>query len=454
MGGGFALSRGDMHGGGGSNSGAPGRLIPSSFSENGADTNIPFGAKVPLLRLPLRAGATAYFAGCRATITECAASGLRCLLSLEITTPSSALRPWVRANGPNGKTGVELYIRYADGTWAPQVDHGTYSMNSSLPGFAAEKYSLGGSFSSPLILPENNKTWEQLQEGSELVVCVPALHGTAERVRAEWPAAPSHRRTWNPDAPAPPSTPAAERVQRAVDYLRNHGSSGEQVAWKELEAAGAEAVAHVLKHNWGDYWMKDIVSPFLVKFAAAEHLPELLASLENDPRLADAIIDKGWITQAMPVLRRHLANGLPLTVKSLIVLATLRDVSLAPAMFSAAERTWQPGDTLAAALRNHPGIDWPLLAAAGWRRQNPHFTGYEEFPRLNPWAQAAAATGHREAWREIAAFWCITPPRPEDIPSLLSPLAWSGEMKDLPAWLRTNFDHLEWNADVGLWTVP
>ena len=52
---------------------------------------------------------------------------------------------------------------------------------------------------------------------------------------------------------------------------------------------------------------------------------------------------------------------------------------------------------------------------------------------------------------DLAAFWLLNPP-PADASTKL--FAFPGQSTDFPAWLRANFDRLQWDAAAARWVVP
>ena len=402
----------------------------------------------PILRLPLHAGASAEFAGCRATITECAGAGLRVMALLEITAPAASLRPWLASPGSAKGESMALLIRYSDGSWARAANRMDASLSSSLPGLSAEKFTLGGSFASPLILPENDKTLEQLCAGAELVFFVRQPRSPAGPAPQDWVSPPA---PGPPQRETPPQTDAARRITEAMRNLSADRYDRESRTNNALAAAGAEGVPLILAQNWGEYHWQDIARPILELHVTAAHLPLFLENLQRDPRLGEVMIAKGWAAQALPTLREHLQNGLPLGPKSLTALAALKDPALAAALTAALQRTGITDPKVLTSVRDHPGVDWPALAAEAWRWNNFRTRDVVDAEHRNPWTWLAAAAGHRPAFQSLAARWCLTPPGLEEIRSFIPTELWDGSLSDFPAWLRANFDHLAWDTATSRW---
>ena len=405
---------------------------------------------VPLARLPLRAGEVQSNGGCLITLAECAQTGGRVSVAVEITVPAGGLRPWELIHGTNGDTGLQLYIRYGDGSWAPQADRFLFSKASPLPGLGVEHFSHGSSFATPLAFPENDKTWDQLAAEAECVVFVDKITGTAHAASTQWPQLPDATRTWDPKAPAPALTPAATAVKAALEAVISRNFDGWNEAQKLLESAGPDGVAEALRYNWRKHEWESVVTPYLKKHATDAHLPLLLKELETEPLLTWALIAKGWQARAIPVLRRHLLDGLPLPAECLTLLAGESDPALAPALHAAAIHCAWPSPALKEKLKSHPGIDWPRLVHDAWRFHCFTKASPNEDSR-NPWLEAAAWTGNKNALRDLAAFWLLNPP-PADASTKL--FAFPGQSTDFPAWLRANFDRLQWDAAAARWVVP
>lgn len=372
----------------GSGGGGTGLLLSEAGGDLSNGRPKPVAGMKELMRLPMRAGASAEFGGCRAVLSECAVSGTRVMATLEITAPCAALRPWALSS-VRDKDHVIL-VRYSDGNWARSsyTSHDTDA--TVLAGLTAEKFIFGCSFTSPLILPENNRTPEQLLAEAELFFFVPAERGGY--------------------GPGPQDWSVASRVPKAA----------------EAEPKPAPAPA----------------------------LSELLARLKIDPQAGEEMVKRGWTAEAMPLLREHLLNGLPLKEKSLAAVIALKDPSLAGALQKAMLTTRIYDPKVLALVRDHPGIDWSALAAAAWHRNNFRIRTGADFGWKNPWTGLAVTTGHGPALRELAAQWCLNPPASAEIHGVIAASAWNGEVKDFPAWLRANVDRLQWHAAGSRWVLP
>lgn len=220
-------------------------LTAASGDIEGGKPKMAAGAAL-LVRLPARAGATTDFGGSRAEITECTPEGKRLLVTVEITAPSAVLRPAFHAQpGVQGR-GASLFIRYGDGNWAGSLPGSHLAVASSLPGLSAEKFVFGNSFATPLILPENTKTGEELLAGAEVFLfdrCVPG-NPPRPRVVPDDPAALAEK-TMPTDLPGllerlKLDPVAGERMiakgwtQEALPLLRSHLLAGLPLGEKSL----------------------------------------------------------------------------------------------------------------------------------------------------------------------------------------------------------------------------
>ena len=400
-----------------------------------------------LLRLPLRAGSSASIPGMHAAITACQPTGLRLAFAMEITGLSRTLR--LLGDSP------VLAVRYAGGIWAPQMRTEHRREGNLLAGMNTTRQVEGGDFMSPVMEPWNTRTWPELLAGAELIIFVPDPHG---------PLPPEENlppRAWSIGAaettltlPELPPQPTAEQLhaaaQAAVDQFHTGAGDEQQVRGLQLlEKAGPAIVPQVLECGPFGEGAWQLLEPFLSKHATADHLPAMLRLLEKDGRIGSVMVRKGWKEQALPLLRQHLLNGLPLTTDGLVALAEIKDAALAPALRLRLLREFREQDALADALRDHPGLDWPTLARDCWYRRAFHG------PIARMWTEQCAQTGDRTIFRAMAGDWLRStkPPDSPTIRSWIAESAWHGEPRDFPAWLRANCDRLAWDATLKRWSL-
>ena len=408
-----------------------------------------FVSTSPLVRLPLRPGAEKFTGGCRVVLTECALSSGQARVTVEITVPGNGLRPW-KIDGTYPNKGLSIYLRFADGTWAGLFDSFFSCDHSPLPGFGVERFRVGGSIGTPLAFPENDQTWEQLAAGAECVIFAREITGTAKGDSSPWPPLPDVPRTWDPNAPAPVLSPAAATAEAAFAEFSRAAYAGEAYNRRAnlLKKFGPDGFAEALRYLWEqcfeDIYRSNIV-PMISAHATLEHLPLLLQELEIEPYCIRAFIKKGWQAQALPILRRQLQDGLPLPGESLDILAGEGDIHLAPMLYAAAIRCGEPTAPLLAKLAAHPGIDWPKLVAEAWRYQR-----FDVWQRKG-WREAAARMGEKAALRELAGSWLDKGPNTGTVSRFIT---LPDAIQNIPAWLRANFDRLQWDAGAARWVLP
>lgn len=406
-----------------------------------------------LLRVPLAAGQSASLPGLRAVVTACQPAGDRLAVAVEVTG-----LPWrLRALGED----PVFVVRYGPGIWGPQREYSQRWSRLRLAGMGSEKLMKSGNFMSPMIEPWNQRPWAELMEGAELVIFAqdpggppippstdpaPAMSIGEKEMTLALPELPEH--------PTPQQLTAA--AQAAVDQL-NAGAWSEQQerALPLLEKGGAAIIDPLLASGpFSDEAWRHL-EPFLVKHAMEIHRPALLRLLETDGRMGSVMVRKGWKAEALPLLRRHLVDGLPLTLPALLALAAEKDAALAPALRHRIlqwdrSRFWQEEGPLMDSLRDHPGIDWQQLQSDKWQANAATGTVSQII------SERCAFTGDRIIFREMAGFWLRSSQLPgkNTLHQWISPAAWDGESKDFPAWLRANFDRLQWDTAAARWTLP
>ena len=204
---------------------------------------------------------------------------------------------------------------------------------------------------------------------------------------------------------------------------------------------------------FGRYAWRDHLQRFLTKHATAEHVPALLNLLETDPRAAEVMIPKGWKNEALPLLRKHLENRLPLGFEGFQAMAELKDPSLAPQLaaqvLNGASNEFDSSKP--PLLREHPGIDWLALVKEGCRRSaiddgEPNFY----------WLENSAPLGDRELFRKQVGAWLRNsngPPSKGTIGAWIAKSTWDGESAAFPAWVRGNFEKLRWDDALKRWVL-
>lgn len=110
-------------------------------------------------------------------------------------------------------------------------------------------------------------------------------------------------------------------------------------------------------------------------------------------------MEKGWGESVMPELVRRLKGGYPLGSQELVMIAGLKDASLADALVGAFLRLRGKNEAVAAALKDHPGVDWPEVVREGWEQQK---AGYPVFTQWWTFANWAAREGDVSALRRMA----------------------------------------------------
>jgi hypothetical protein len=403
-----------------------------------------------LLRLPFKTGAAAALPGMQVRITACQPAGMRAAFAMHI-----AGLPWrLRALGEH----PFFAVRYPGGIWSPQVKYEHRRQSSRLAAMGYARLEESGDFMSPMSEPWNRRSWPELLASAELVLFEPDPDGQLYQPEELPPPAWSiGEKETTLDLPELPPHPTPQQLQKAAQAAVDQLHAG---AWGEqkhhglvlLEKGGAALVEPVLA--CGPFGMEAwaMLEPFLIKHATEAHLPIMLRLLEKDGRIGSVMVQKGWKAQALPLLRRHLLDGLPLTMPGLVALAEEKDAALAPMLrqrllIIGRSRREQDSDRLADALREHPGIVWTELLGDYW---------YAAGHGGRMWTEKCAATGDRIIFREMAGFWLRATklPNKATLHSWISASAWDGELTGFPAWLRTNMASLVWDPASQRWHLP
>lgn len=233
-------------------------------------------------------------------------------------------------------------------------------------------------FFSPLALPENDQTGEELLSGAEFLVSF----GIPETVRKK-----SYRERKEPEN-------EEERVRwNLAGYYRKDDAKGMKA---ELDQRGVEAMEEVLAAApWSESGWEQIVEPYLLKFAREDDGETLLGMLERNPWMGDFFVKKGWGELAEEELREHLAEGKTLGALSVVYLAELGNKEMGEDLVNQLLRMSGDFDAVAIAVKGHAGVDWDAVRREAWRRMATGFGGH------HVWVQWGAEMGEKEALRRL-----------------------------------------------------
>lgn len=231
---------------------------------------------------------------------------------------------------------------------------------------------------SPLALPENQLSEEELLENAEFWVSFgePEQRKGGNGLRREEPENEEERLRWS-----------LAGNQRKVDVKKVRG---------ELDKRGKEAIDEVLAAEpWSEAGWEKVVMPYLLQFAKEEDLPRLLELLDLNPWMADLFLEKGWSEEAEAILRKHLSDGKTLTKQSVIFLAGLGEEEMGDDLVNQMLRMGGDFDAVAQALMKHPGVNWDEVRREAWRRMATGFGGH------HVWVQWGVEMGEKEALRRM-----------------------------------------------------
>lgn len=407
-----------------------------------------------LVKLPAEVGAEANAEGARVRVEELQAAGERLKFQLKAHGEAKALGSWKREE-------TVVVARYSDGTWGWPRQTREKAVRFALPGFSLMRREEGGQLLSPKVYPWTRQSWEELLKGAELYVFV----RNPDEHLPPTPAKPEESSTIGeaemtialPELPDNPSAAQISALARAaVNQMElNAWSDNSTKAAILLAKAGGAAVPFVLEcAPFGRRAWTDHLFSFLRKSAREEDRSILLKLLETDPLMGDVLVAKGWQAEALPLLRRYLENGLLpdgsyMGSPSALALAALKDPALAGPFFRLA--VLSNDDQLVQALRDYPGLDWNAMVLQGCRQ-----SAFQSGETSGIWLDLAAGLGDRETFHDRVAAWLRAPAytRKTEIHGWIEKATWDGEITDFPAWIRGNFDRLQWDGSIKRWVLP
>lgn len=336
-------------------------------------------------------------------------------------------------------------LRFSNGMYGTCLRHMVRLGSSATPFLATHDFRFQGTFVSPLCLPENQGTDPGKFVPEKVLFFVqdsdrPWLRSALDHQRAD-PGPPSPPLA----IPSPSDGPAfALAVRQLIDsFSSDQGTEPSAVAI--ANKLPPEAIGPMLAyHPWADPAWTRLIRPFLLMHAGESHRPILLERLALDPRLASVFIEKGWPSEALPVLRSRAIEGLSLDAAALALLAEQNDPELADDLADLAMRLRSGIDKLAPVLRQSAGFDWPAFVAAGWKQRK--YGNYD----AEGWnyARWAAELGDPSALRRLAEEAAAGKKwEREQLAKLVA-----GEPVDLIGYLRENIGRLRYDTTTRKWT--
>lgn len=375
-------------------------------------------ANLDLIKLPLREGVVVQGNGLRVELTEVQRSGETFAVHVEVTAKK----------GFKGGLPVEpgFMLAYSNGYFGGATQ-GTYGIRiTRVPLLDAEQMIYQARFFSPLSLPENELSAEELLDGAELWMGIGAIENLLydRDRRSDDPKNDEERFRW---------FLASSAGQR--DELETMAFRG------ELDQRGREAMNELLAAApWSEWGVSEIVLPYLGEFANESDYSQLLEMFERDPLLGDVFLERGWIADSDVVLRKHLESGKTLSKKGTIFLAKLGEEAMGPRLENQLLRMSGDFDDVIAVLQKHPGVDWDRVRRAAWDRMAAGFGSHRY------WAKWGAEIGEKEALRILLIEAHSGKKWEREILE-----GWFGRENDVVNLLRENWDYVTF--EDGLWTI-
>lgn len=243
--------------------------------------------------------------------------------------------------------------------------------------------------------------------------------------------------------PDEPGTSAEDRIRGCL-LIGSYGEWDPRILDTAM-ALGSAAIPPLLARPiWSDTAWEKIVRPVLMAHVTPDDRTALLERLETEPRLSAVFLAKGWSADAMPVLRAKAADGLPLDVDSLKILAGSKEEDLAGDLMRVALISNAASEDLDALLKEFPGFAWQGFAREAWRLHRLRGLPMETIRHI---AARAAREGDATAFRHLAEQAIQEESGHED---LLRTLV-AGEPEDVVDRVRANFEALRFDPASGTW---
>jgi hypothetical protein len=269
-----------------------------------------------------------------------------------------------------------LMVEYGNGYFGDRWQGDRRGSRIRLPLLRINRLKLTAKIFSPMVLPENEDSWDEVMEGAKLWVGFVNPDESDEGVR---------------NAGGELSELKGQLARTGVA-----GGGGAKVVSRMVEERGAEVMDEVLAAApWSEGDWNGVVERYLLKFAREEDAPKLLGMLERNPWMGDFFMKKGWGELAEAGLREHLEEGKSLGPLSVIYLAELGEEEMGEALGNQLLRMSGGIDVVAAAVKGHPGVSWDEVQREAWRRVATGFGSY------HVWVQWGAETGEKEALRRL-----------------------------------------------------
>lgn len=244
--------------------------------------------------------------------------------------------------------------------------------------------------------------------------------------------------------PDEPGTTAEDKIRGCLIMVSNYGDKDPRI----LEAAmglGHDAIPPLLaRPTWSDGAWEQIVRPVLLAHVNPDDRTALLERLQTEPRLSAIFLAKGWASDTLPVLRAKVADGFPLDVDSLKILAAAKEPGLAADLKRSALRSSGGSEELDALLKDYPGFDWQGYALESWQQRRHRWLPFDQ----SPWpAIRAARAGDASAFRYVAERAVQQEQGYEaELPKLVE-----GEPQDAIARVKENFAAMRFDPASRKW---
>ncbi|YCM42460.1 hypothetical protein V2O64_14205 [Verrucomicrobiaceae bacterium 227] len=262
-----------------------------------------------------------------------------------------------------------LLVKYANGYFGQRVKTEWSGQNISIPLLQLNRGVASGSYLSPMILPENETSWEELLDGAELWIGYEGSVKYRENPRSIIP-------------------------DQELSLLGLLSGDGDLAGAKAAIHQGSSTMDFVLDTApWSDQAWEKVVMPYLLEHATEAEKGQLLEMCRRDPRVCDLFLNKGWQQDVLPVLRKHLVDGKKLERSSLLVLLALAEKEMGPMLENQLLRLDGDFDAVAQATQEHPGVDWNRVRKTAWNRVKFGFGTH------HVWVKWGAEIGEKEALR-------------------------------------------------------
>lgn len=194
-----------------------------------------------------------------------------------------------------------------------------------------------------------------------------------------------------------------------------------------------------------------LVFPIIRQFANREHLPDLLAALERNPRMTRLFVEKGWQADAGPVLLRMAGERRrPLPAEALLIVAASKNPETYNDLRWHFVRLRSGFHRVISSLERCPGFDLAGAVSEAWDRLDRQRVGDLDI------VVAAAKLGLPDALpRAVVQLEDVGDSEmlKRMVPELAKMTGYSGPLTNAVTWFGANLDRLRFDPSLRRYVV-